>query len=67
MECFAVVYLDLRARRSGVWLEGDSPMVDELLFLSHVVGVVVCCVVCVVLVQGWCLCGGVCFDVLCTI
>jgi hypothetical protein len=28
----------LRARRSGVRLEGDGPMVEELLFLSHVVG-----------------------------
>jgi hypothetical protein len=30
MECFAVVSLDIRDRHSGVWIEGDSSMVEEL-------------------------------------
>jgi hypothetical protein len=52
MECSIVVSLYLRARRSGVQLEGDRPVVEELVLLSHVVGVVFVC--------------GVHFDVLCT-
>jgi hypothetical protein len=51
MECSIVVSLDLRARRLGVQLEGDRPVVEELVLLSHVVGVVVCCSC-----SGWCLC-----------
>jgi hypothetical protein len=30
MECSAAVSLDLRVQLSGVWLEGVSPMVEEL-------------------------------------
>jgi hypothetical protein len=30
MECSAAVSLDMRDQLSGVWFEGDSPMVEEL-------------------------------------